>query len=32
MLDDRTSLETILEGKAFAIERLLGNAWEGVVS
>lgn len=32
MLDDRTSLETILEGKAFAIERLLGNAWRGVVS
>jgi hypothetical protein len=32
MLDDRTSLEIILEGKAFAVERLLGNAWEGVVS
>ena len=32
MLEDKTSLETILEGKAFAIERLLGNAWEGVVS
>lgn len=32
MLEDQTSLATILEGKAFAIERLLGNAWEGVVS
>lgn len=32
MLEGRTSIETILEGKAFALERLLGNAWEGVVS
>lgn len=32
MLEDKTSLETILGGKAFAIERLLGNAWRGVVS
>ncbi len=32
MLEGQTALETILEGKAFAIERLLGNAWEGVVS
>ena len=32
MLDGKTSLETIMAGKAFAIERLLGNAWDGVVS
>jgi hypothetical protein len=32
MLDDRTALSVILEGKAFAVERLLGNAREGVVS
>jgi hypothetical protein len=32
MLEGQTALETILEGKAFAIERLLGNAWRGVVS
>ncbi len=32
MLDGQTALETILEGKAFALERLLGNAWDGVVS
>ncbi len=32
MLEGKTSLETILEGKSFAIVRLLGNAWEGVVS
>jgi hypothetical protein len=24
-----TSLETILEGKAFAVSRILGNAWNG---
>jgi hypothetical protein len=30
LLNDRTSLETILEGKAFAVLRLLGNAWNGV--
>jgi hypothetical protein len=32
MLDGKTALEVMLEGKAFAVERLLGNAWEGVVS
>jgi hypothetical protein len=32
VLEGQTSLEVILEGRAFAIERLLGNAWEGVVS
>ena len=32
MLDGKTALATVLEGKAFAIERLLGNAWDGVVS
>lgn len=32
MLEDRTALSVILEGKAFAVERLLGNAREGVVS
>lgn len=32
MLDGKTSLETIMDGKAFALERLLGNAWDGVVS
>jgi hypothetical protein len=32
MLEGQTSIELILRGKAFAIERLLGNAWEGVVS
>lgn len=32
MLENKSSLETILEGKAFAVERLLGNAWDGVVS
>jgi Protein of unknown function (DUF2384) len=32
MLDGQTALATILQGKAFAIERLLGNAWDGVVS
>jgi Protein of unknown function (DUF2384) len=30
LLDDRTALETILEGKGFAVSRLLGNAWSGV--
>jgi hypothetical protein len=30
LLNDRTSLETILEGKGFAVSRLLGNAWNGV--
>ena len=32
MLGGKTSLGLILEGKAFATERLLGNAWEGVWS
>lgn len=32
MLDDKSSLDSILAGKAFAVERLLGNAWDGVVS
>ena len=30
LLDDRTALQTILEGKGFAVSRLLGNAWSGV--
>jgi hypothetical protein len=30
LLDDRTALEAILEGKGFAVSRLLGNAWNGV--
>ena len=29
-LDGTTALETILEGKAFAVSRILGNAWNGV--
>ncbi len=29
-LDGATSLDTILEGKAFAVSRVLGNAWNGV--
>ena len=29
-LNGATSLETILEGKAFAVSRILGNAWNGV--
>ena len=29
-LDGATSLATILEGKAFAVSRILGNAWNGV--
>jgi len=29
-LDGATSLDTILEGKAFAVSRILGNAWNGV--
>jgi hypothetical protein len=32
MLDGKTSLEMILQGKAFAVDRLLGNAWDAVVS
>lgn len=32
MLDGSTSLEMILEGKAYAPERLLGNAWNGIWS
>jgi len=32
MLENHTSLETILEGKAYAVERLVGNAMEGVFS
>lgn len=32
MLENQTALETILQGKAFAVERLLGNAAEGIVS
>jgi hypothetical protein len=32
MLDGKTALEAIVEGKAFAVERLLGNAWDAVVS
>ena len=29
-LDGTTALETIMEGKAFAVSRILGNAWNGV--
>jgi len=29
-LDGATSLDTILEGKAFAVSRILGSAWNGV--
>ncbi len=29
-LDGVSALETILEGKAFAVSRILGNAWNGV--
>jgi hypothetical protein len=32
MLGEKTSLEMILGGNAFAVERLLGNAWDAVVS
>jgi hypothetical protein len=32
MLDGKTALEAMVEGKAFAVERLLGNAWDAVVS
>ena len=32
LLDRKTGLEMILEGKAFATQRLLGNAWHGVWS
>lgn len=32
MLDQKTALEMILEGKAFATDRLLGSAWNGVWS
>jgi hypothetical protein len=32
MLDGETALEVILQGNAHAVERLLGNAWNGVVS
>jgi Protein of unknown function (DUF2384) len=28
-LDGATSLDTILQGKAFAVSRILGNAWNG---
>ena len=32
MLEEKTALETILAGNVFALERLLGNAWDAVVS
>jgi len=32
LFDGKTSLEMILEGKAFAPERVLGSAWNGVWS
>lgn len=32
MLDGKTALEAIMDGRAFAVERLLGNAWDAVVS
>jgi hypothetical protein len=32
MLDGKKSMEMILRGKAYAVDRLIGNAWDAVIS